>query len=283
VALERGDARGLSRAAAELGRVGDAERWLPAKVYALQWRGTIALLEGRFDEAEAYGDDMLAQAELLRDVVGLVTVQNFYLTRERGREANLGGMELAAKSYSDSSYVQAMLAVTQLDVGDVPAARRSLDAAAAKGFALGTESGSTAAMALFAEVAAGCRAPAHAEALIDLLDPFQGRLLSALLGLACLGAADRVLGMLATVLERWDDAEEHFGVAEALEEGVGGRALLTRTQFWHARLLEQRGRARGAPGDHDAAVRKYSTVAAEASALGMTRLAEQARNGGREA
>jgi hypothetical protein len=123
-----------------------------------------------------------------------------------------------------------------------------------------------------AEVAASGGTPDQTALLYNLLTPFGGRLLAASLGLGCLGAADRYLGMLSTALERLDEAEEHFQRALALEERIRGRALLPRTRYWQAKCL----RARGRHGDEGGARALLRTVADETSQLGMKRLCAQA-------
>jgi len=89
------------------------------------------------------------------------------------------------------------------------------------------------------------------------------------LGLACVGAADRHLGMLATTLSRFDDAARHFVQARALEERIGGRALLPRTAYWEARLARARG-------DDNHARALLSGVLDDTERLGMRNLHAQA-------
>jgi hypothetical protein len=127
-------------------------------------------------------------------------------------------------------------------------------------------------LALLSEVAASGAPPARAALLYEMLDPFGGRLISTVIGLACLGAAERFQGMLSTTLERWDDAESHFEHALELEERIRGHALLPRTRYWQARFL----RARAGAGDEDAAAQLLDGVVQDTRALGMRRLCEQA-------
>jgi hypothetical protein len=121
---------------------------------------------------------------------------------------------------------------------------------------------------MLSEVAASTSQASHATALHEFLTPFSGRLLAAPIGLACLGAADRYLGMLEAMLERWADARNHFELAVELEGRVGGRALLTRTRYWQARSLL----AHGGSDDRMLALGILQTVVAETSHLGMHRL-----------
>ena len=127
-------------------------------------------------------------------------------------------------------------------------------------------------LALLAEVAATTRSESHATLLYDLLEPFAGRLLAAVIGLACLGAADRHLGVLSTTLERWDEAEAHFERALELEQQIRGRALVARTRYWQAVFL----RARGRPDDAAVARAILAGVVDDTQELGMRRLREQA-------
>ena len=100
----------------------------------------------------------------------------------------------------------------------------------------------------------------------------RGRLLVTVIGLACLGAADRYQGMLSTTLERWDAAEAHFERALDLEQRIRGRALVPRTRYWQARFLQ----ARGGPGDDRSARAILRGVVQDTRELGMRRLGEQA-------
>jgi hypothetical protein len=126
---------------------------------------------------------------------------------------------------------------------------------------------------MLAEIAANSQTGStHAASLLELLTPFRGRLLAVVLGLASLGAADRYLGMLSTLLGRWDEAVGHFEQAVAVEERSRGRALLPRTRYWQARLHVARNDA----GDRASAAALLDVVVAETSELGMKRLRQQA-------
>ena len=60
-------------------------------------------------------------------------------------------------------------------------------------------------------------------------------------GVACYGAADRFLGMLAATLGDAPLAERHFGVALALNRRMGARTWVARTAYEHGRMLHARG------------------------------------------
>jgi hypothetical protein len=274
VHLELGDAESLSSTIAELGREGEELRWVPALVFEAQWRATQALLEGRFEDVRARWDDMRQYARAYRAVAGMEAAQAYYLAREQGDlAALLGPLEHIAAQSSESLYVPAMVAVAQLDTADESAALRTLDALTADDLRrTGTESAGGAELALLAEVAAAGESKSHAALLYKLLDPFAGRLLATVIGLACLGAAERYQGMLSTTLERWDAAETHFERALDLELRIRGHALVARTRYWQAQFL----RARAGPGDDRTAQAILRGVVEDTRGLGMRRLCEQA-------
>ena len=79
------------------------------------------------------------------------------------------------------------------------------------------------------------------------------------------GSVSRYLGLLATALERWDDAAGHFEEALALNERMGARPWLARTEDDYARMLLVRGR----PGDDERARELRDQALATFSELGM--------------
>jgi len=272
--LELGDAESLTATIAELARTGEERRWLPALVFAAQWRATQALLEGRFDDVRADWHDMRRYARAYSAVAGIQEAQAYYLARERGTLADVvGPLEQMSAVSSQSLYVPAMLAVAQLDSGDETAALCTLDLLTADDIRRSeNENAWGAILALLSEVAAAGASSSRAELLYELLEPFAGRLLVTVIGLASLGAADRYQGMLSTTLARWDDAEAHFERALELEQRIRGRALVPRTRYWQARFLQARAR----PGDDRSARAILSGVVNDTRQLGMRRLSEQA-------
>jgi class 3 adenylate cyclase/tetratricopeptide (TPR) repeat protein len=274
VQLELGDAESLTATIADLARTGQERRWLPALVYEAQWRATQALLEGRFDDVRAYWRDMRRYARGYSAVAGIHDSQAYYLAREQGTLADVvGPLEQMSTVSSQSLYVPALLAVAQLDSADETAALHTVDLLTADDIRRSeAENAWGAILGLLSEVAAVGASSSRAELLSELLEPFAGRLLVTVIGLASVGAADRYRGMLSTTLGRWDDAEAHFERALELEEGIRGRALVPRTRYWQARFLQARAR----PGDDRRARAVLSGVVHDTRELGMRRLSAQA-------
>jgi hypothetical protein len=271
--LELGQAEALRTTTAELARIGDELRWFPARVQAARWRATQGLLEGRFGDVRTSGDEMRKHARAYHGAGGMQTHQAFYLAREEGTLARASAVGHITLEHLGTLYIPACLALAHLESGDEQAALGILDRLSVDDFLGGEwESARGGALGMLAEVAATGGTAAQASALYDLLTPFAGRLLAAVYATACLGAADRYLGMLSTRLERWRDAEVHFEQAWALEDQIGGSALVPRTRYWQARFLL----ARGHRGDRRTARALLTSVIKETTRLGMRHLHAQA-------
>jgi class 3 adenylate cyclase len=271
--LEAGDRDALIATIDELERVGEQFSWLPARAAAAQWCVTVAILEGRFEVVERYREEMREYRRGYGGVAGMAAVQTYFLSRERGEldsVAPVGRMQAQAEF---NLYARGMFALTQLEADNDRGAVANLDVLESDDFfARATEGAWIPVLAILSEVAATGGTPRQAQILTDCLEPYAGRLVSAHLGLACLGAADRYLGMLACIFQRWDDAEVRFEAALALEEKIGGAVLLPRTRYWQARFL----RARGNGDDERVAGAILNDVIVETSRLGMPRLCAQA-------
>jgi len=109
---------------------------------------------------------------------------------------------------------------------------------------------------------------ARAAILYQLLRPYAGRTVVIGNATACYGAASRYLGMLATTMERWGEAERHFQDARAMNARMGARPWLAHTQHQYAAMLL----ARNQTGDHARAMALRFEALATARELGMRAL-----------
>jgi tetratricopeptide (TPR) repeat protein len=236
---------------------------------------TLCLLEGRFDNAEAHGNEMLRHAGSDPNLLNSYGGQQFTLNRERGRLSKVrDGLERAASRYPRLVIIRAMLALADCELGELENARRQFEGLASSNFSeVPRDSMWTASVAYLAEVAGVLEDKARASTLYDLFAPHRGHLVVLSWGVACLGAVDRFVGMLSAVLGRWETAEAHFDSALALEARVGAPPLAARTRYWFARMLL----ARGEPIDRGHADQLLAASLLRAEDLGMSRLAEQAR------
>ena len=74
--------------------------------------------------------------------------------------------------------------------------------------------------------------------------------------------------MLAATMARWDEAEQHFQEALAMNTRTGARPWLAHTQHDYATMLL----ARGQPGERDKAMTLFEEALATARELGMRAL-----------
>jgi DNA-binding SARP family transcriptional activator len=117
---------------------------------------------------------------------------------------------------------------------------------------------------LLAETCAILGETGSAAALYELLLPY-GSLNAVAVPQLALGSASRPLGMLATLLGRFDDAERHFEEALGMDERMEARPWLAHTQDDYARMLLRRD----ADGDRERAETLLSQARATFRELGM--------------
>jgi hypothetical protein len=94
---------------------------------------------------------------------------------------------------------------------------------------------------------------------------FEGRNMVIGSAVACYGAADRMLGALATVMKRWDDAERHLANALVLNRRLGSPTWIAHTGYEHARLALRRE----PPQDPEAAHRQAAEALDAARRIGL--------------
>jgi DNA-binding CsgD family transcriptional regulator len=116
-----------------------------------------------------------------------------------------------------------------------------------------------------AEVCAFLGDASRAATLYRLLLPYNGYTVVIGATDVCYGATARYLGLLATTMERWEDAVQHFEDALAMNARMGARPWLAHTQHQYAVMLL----ARNQPGDRDKAVSLLHEALITARGLGM--------------
>src|SRR5262249_55622802 len=123
-------------------------------------------------------------------------------------------------------------------------------------------------LAYMAEACTLARDRKHAGQLYALLLPWAGRNLVAASMVMCYGTADRLLGMLSTVLEQWHRAAGHFDAAIVMSERQQSIPWLAHTQYEYAVMLMRRKQ----PGDRERASALLDCARQTAEALGMAKL-----------
>jgi DNA-binding CsgD family transcriptional regulator len=247
-----------------------------AEAVALAALAMIATHEGRFVEAEQLAARALATGERFdrANAAGIFGVQMFTIRRQQGR---LPEVAPVLRRFLDDDSARATwrpgLAILQCELGARDEARAAFENLAADGFAgIPHDAIRAATLAYMAEVCAWLGDTARAATLYDLLAPYAGRNVVFGAHTASFGAGARLLGMLATTLQRWDDAQRHFEFALGFDARTGGRPWLAHSRCEFAAMLIRRGR----DGDVARAQPLLEAALADARELGMRALEERA-------
>ena len=213
-----------------------AQRWLVSVC-----RARLALLEGRFEEAE----DLIAEARDLGEhalswnAAVAFRAQLYALRREQGRlEEAREIVTRSAAEYPDYELWDCALAQLAVALGREAEAEQAFEALATDDFA-GLPFNQNAwfvGMGLLAETATSLGDARRASVLYDLLLPYADRVAVIYPELAT-GSASRYLGILAATTARWNDAERHFDEALAMNERIGARPWLAHTQCDYADMI----------------------------------------------
>jgi tetratricopeptide (TPR) repeat protein len=244
-------------------------RWLAAGCQA-----TLALLEGRFADAEALIESALragASAEPW-DAVIFSRVQLFALRSEEGRLAELEPMiRRSAEEFPTRPLFRCLLARLLAELGDEDGARSVFDALAAGRFAvIPVNNDMLLSLGHLAEVAWFLRDAAQGAVLHDLLLPYRGLIVDTLE--SSLGAVDRYLGLAAITAGDLHAAERHLRDAVVLNTRIGAQPWTARAQADLASLLSARDR----PADREQAIELLEAALGAAMRLGMTAFAKRA-------
>jgi tetratricopeptide (TPR) repeat protein len=249
----------------------------PAELFQVRaTQAMLALAEGRLADAERL---VLAAFELgepsVPEMAGPVFgLQRYTLFDLHGRleEAESSVRDLAAEHPARPAF-RCVLTLVHAQLGSTAEAQRALDDLATNDFsALPFDQEWLYATSLLAETAALLENERSAAVLYRLLLPWAAlNVVDHPEGLR--GSASRYLGLLATTLRRWDDAEAHFDHAQAMNARIGARPWLAHTQRDQARMLV----VRGAPGDRQRAEELHEGAVAIYGALGMESHAKQAQ------
>jgi DNA-binding SARP family transcriptional activator len=224
-----------------------AQRWLVAV-----HRPVLALLEGRFEEAEELIAEARSIGERAQSWSATVNsaLQLYILRREQGRVAEVEQLVArAAADYPTYPIWRCVLANMRAELGSTAEARAEFDALSMDGFGgLPFDEEWHVSLCLLAETASRLGDSARAARLYELLVPYADRVAVSYPEIS-MGPVSRFLGILASTCRNYDDAVRHFEDALTLSERIGARPWLAHTQDDHAHMLLRRGQ----PGDADRA------------------------------
>jgi DNA-binding CsgD family transcriptional regulator len=234
---------------------------------------TLALCAGKLDEAEAAAKRSHEWSRLLtgRAASGIHGIQMFGIRREQGRLAELAPV-IAGGERPRGAWLPAFAALL-VELGMEEEARRELERTRLEGLEPLRSGLWVASLIFLADACAGVGDSALAALLYPELVPLSAGNVVIGHGVACYGAADRFLGLLATTLGEFALAIEHFERALAVNRRMGAVTWTAHTLYAYGRTL----RMRGHPGDAVQASELLTESAALASQIGMPVLLARAR------
>jgi hypothetical protein len=150
-------------------------------------------------------------------------------------------------------------------------ARRQLEEFATANFDLPMDNTWLTGMTAYAEAAVHCGDPKLAGPIFDLLAPWSDQW-STTGSTTGEGPVSRLLGGLATVLDRYDEATSYFAQSAAVSEQIGAKFLAAETDLAWGNMLVKRG----APGDAERARDLLHKAHSAAVANGYGRIVRRA-------
>jgi tetratricopeptide (TPR) repeat protein len=266
----RQDVAGYARVAQEL-RQPQYAWWLTGLHMML------ALVEGRLAEGEALAIDMLAKGQGARadDAARVFVMTQFSIRRDRGGLEELAEMpEVTSEQFRAFPVWRAGIALLLAEIGRPIEAQQELNFLAADDFrTVLRDSAWLCCVAMLAETAALLRDLPRAASLYDQLLGCRDSVVVLGFGFGTWGSLSRHLGVLATVLSRWREAAQHFECALRVNERMGARPCLARTQIDYGAMLLMRGEN----GDRPRAEALLRTALDITRECGMHRLGKHAQ------
>ena len=248
--------------------------------YDMAYRTMWALLGGNFEEAEqlALRTFTLGQRVDIDSLDGTFGLFMFSLRREQGRLKEVeSALKHFVKQHGVDSAWRPGLALIYSELGREREARREFERLARRDFAdLPRDSLWVGCIVYLTEVCAFLSDAARAATLYQLLLPYDGRAVFVGGQVVFHGAVSRYLGLLASTMELWQAAEQHFEDALAMNANMGARPWLAHAQHDYAVMLLVRHQ----PGDAERAAALLQDALSTARDLGMRAL--EARIAARE-
>lgn len=229
---------------------------------AEHYGSAIALCDGDLGGAEAMAARSHEWGRLLtgRDASGIYGIQMFGVRREQGRLAELApAVRILAGGVEREGPWRPGLVAVLAELGMEAEARRELSKLASEGIEGFQASLWLATLAYLSDACAALGDEEMAAILYPELEPLTGG--NVMIGhlVACYGAADRYLGMLAATLGEGERAEEHFERAMEENERMGASTWVAHTAYEYGRFLL--GRGRGSRGRADALLGEAGALA----------------------
>ena len=236
-----------------------------------------ALMDGRLDDAEKFalmsleiGRRMERRFRTLRQAFNNLSL---FLRREQGRIAELEPMYRSATARHPANVlVRCAFAFCLAEMNQRREATQLFEQITSTGLELIPRNLAWyATTILLAEVCVYLGDVRRAEVLYNLMAPYATR--NALLDVhVCYGPIARYLGLLATTMSRFDEAEQQFEVAIEITRRMGSRQWLARALVDYASMLARRATGQ----DRVVALKHLDAAIEDASTYGLKALGEKA-------
>jgi DNA-binding CsgD family transcriptional regulator len=211
---------------------------------AEHYASTLALCLGRLDDADAAAQRSHEWSHLLtgRLASGIYGIQMFGIRREQGRLAEIAAVtRMLSGSERSSGVWRPGLAALLAELGLDDDARHELEHVRREGLDPLRASLWVASLTYLADACAAVGDEDIAALVYPELAPLTGGNVVVGHGVACYGAADRYLGLLASTLGEHDLAVEHFEQALAVNRRMGATTWVAHTLYAYGRTLRMRG------------------------------------------
>jgi tetratricopeptide (TPR) repeat protein len=236
-----------------------------------------ALLDGDLAVAEQHAVEslMIGQEHQDPDALQLYGIQIGGIRREQDRAGEVEpGIRFMSEQFPEIAAWRCAVVALLAEQGKVSEAREMLERLALGEFdILPTDDFRQVSLVMLADACALMDEPASGSVVLELLRPYAAE--NVVLGPAidCCGSASRPLGVLATMLGRFDEAESFLRHALAFNHQLGSRRWVARTQVDLARCLLQRD-SRGANQEATELLESAQRTANELGLVLISRLAE---------
>ncbi len=274
--LEKGDPTALDAELALHSQLAEEWRHPLYRLRSMWWVIMRLLLRGRFAEAEQAIQQGLTfgqKAQFPQGAQLFFGVQMFMLRREQGRLQELVPLvKGATEQPSEFPILRYWPAALYSELEDTGNARHEFARLSAQEFTdLPQDITRLLALAILAQTCAFLADMPQAKKLYMLLSPYAAYNIVYGNGLIYHDPVAYHLGLLATILGRWSEAEAHFEAATTMTIRLGAYPRLAHSQYAYARMLLARNRA----GDKARAEGLLKQAQATAQELGMMGLAEK--------
>ena len=240
------------------------------------WPAGLAWVEG---DAAAF-EPLNAQARERSEAMGRAfsqlgaEMQRVWQRRDQGRLAEVWDVvERWAKPFAGSPTWAAPFARLQQAAGDASGARRTMSEIAEGGFAFPRDNAYLTSVASAADTCALLSTVEYSQELYDLALPLAHLNADIATPAFSFGCVSQQLGMLASLMERYGDAERHFEDALAMNGRMGHRPALAKTNAEYATMLLKRS----ATGDRERARALATAAVSQAESMGMRPTVERAQ------